>query len=32
VLQLNPGAYTVQVRGAAGTSGTALVEIYDADL
>jgi len=32
VLQLNPGAYTVQIRGANGTTGTALVEIYDADL
>lgn len=31
VLQLNPGSYTVQVTGAPGTSGTALVEVYDAD-
>lgn len=31
VLQLTPGAYTVQVSGAAGTSGTVLIEIYDAD-
>ena len=32
VLQLNPGAYTVQIRGVNGATGTALVEIYDADL
>jgi hypothetical protein len=32
VLQLNPGSYTVQVAGAATTSGAVLIEIYDADL
>jgi hypothetical protein len=32
VLQLSPGAYTVQVTGAGASSGTVLVEIYDADL
>jgi hypothetical protein len=31
VTQLNPGAYTVQISGPAGTSGTVLVEIYDVD-
>lgn len=31
VVQLNPGAYTVQVSGVNGGVGTALVEIYDAD-
>lgn len=31
VVQLNPGSYTVQVTGAGGLGGTALVEIYDAD-
>jgi hypothetical protein len=32
VLQLAPGAYTVQVAGVGASSGTVLVEIYDADL
>ncbi len=32
VVQLNPGAYTVQVTGVDGATGTVLVEIYDADL
>lgn len=32
VVQLNPGAYTVQVTGVGGATGTVLVEIYDADL
>lgn len=32
VLQVNPGAYTVQVTSVGGTAGTALIEIYDADL
>ena len=32
VLQLTPGTYTVQVAGVGGTTGTALIEIYDADL
>ncbi|MDO8539533.1 MAG: Ig-like domain-containing protein [Opitutaceae bacterium] len=32
VVQLNPGAYTVQVTGIGGATGTVLVEIYDADL
>jgi hypothetical protein len=32
VLQLSPGSYTVQVSGAGTSSGTVLVEIYDADL
>jgi hypothetical protein len=32
VLQLNPGAYTVQVTGGGGTTGAVLVEVYDADL
>ncbi len=31
VLQLAPGAYTVQVSGAGGSTGTVLLEIYDAD-
>jgi len=31
VLQLPPGAYTVQVSGVGSASGTVLVEIYDAD-
>jgi hypothetical protein len=31
VLQLAPGSYTVQVTGAAGSTGTVLLEIYDAD-
>ena len=31
VLQLNPGSYTVQVTGVGAATGTALVEIYDAD-
>lgn len=29
--ELAPGAYTARVTGAGGTSGTALVEVYDAD-
>ena len=32
VLQLAPGSYTVQVSGAGTSTGTVLVEIYDADL
>ncbi len=32
VLQLAPGAYTVQVAGVGASGGTVLVEIYDADL
>jgi hypothetical protein len=32
VLQLSPGAYTVQVTGVGTSTGTVLVEIYDADL
>ncbi|MBL9201973.1 MAG: hypothetical protein JNL39_15790 [Opitutaceae bacterium] len=32
VLQLAPGAYTVQVAGVGASAGTVLVEIYDADL
>jgi hypothetical protein len=32
VLQLPPGSYTVQVSGVGSSAGTALVEIYDADL
>ncbi|MEO6246518.1 MAG: Ig-like domain-containing protein, partial [Opitutaceae bacterium] len=32
VLNLTPGAYTVQIAGVGGTTGTALIEIYDADL
>ncbi|MBL9189760.1 MAG: hypothetical protein JNK23_19925 [Opitutaceae bacterium] len=32
VLQLAPGAYTVQIAGVGAGSGTVLVEIYDADL
>ena len=32
VLQLAPGAYTVQVAGVGSSAGTVLVEIYDADL
>jgi hypothetical protein len=31
VLQLAPGAYTVQVSGAGSSTGTVLLEIYDAD-
>ncbi|MBL9210638.1 MAG: hypothetical protein JNL92_09210 [Opitutaceae bacterium] len=31
VLQLAPGSYTVQVTGATGTTGTVLLEVYDAD-
>lgn len=31
VLQLAPGAYSVQVTGAGGSTGTVLLEIYDAD-
>ena len=31
VLQLAPGSYTVQVTGSAGSTGTVLLEIYDAD-
>lgn len=31
LLTLNPGRYTIQVTGANSTSGTALVEAYDAD-
>jgi len=29
LVTLNPGAYTVHVTGAAGTTGVALVEIFD---
>jgi hypothetical protein len=29
VVTLSPGAYTAQVSGAAGTTGTALVEVYE---
>jgi len=32
VLQLAPGSYTVQISGGGGSTGTVLVEIYDADL
>jgi hypothetical protein len=32
VLQLSPGSYTVQVTGAGTSTGTVLVEVYDADL
>jgi hypothetical protein len=32
VLQLSPGSYTVQVSGAGTSTGTVLIEIYDADL
>jgi hypothetical protein len=32
VLQLSPGSYTVQISGAGSSTGTVLVEIYDADL
>lgn len=32
VVQLTPGAYTVQVTGPGSTAGVVLVEIYDADL
>jgi hypothetical protein len=32
VLLLSPGPYTVQVSGAGNTSGTVLIEVYDADL
>jgi hypothetical protein len=31
IVQLNPGAYTVQVTGVASSSGVVLIEIYDAD-
>lgn len=32
VAELSPGTYTVQVSGVNGSSGTVLIEIYDADL